>query len=221
MPSDHSSDELGRRRHARTIARSRARAPTGRGSPPASASDETSRAAAAGAACRSSARATRAPSRHDAQQHCVENRAGRRCRSSRRRTIRAARQVALQHRVEQRCRPPARGGSSASGALKPCHTREAVLGQRSADAPGAPPTSRTGPMVSAGKMPTTRQASTSNSIGTRIQRGGSCGSRGRPAGGGAEEHAVDEAQRIGHANTPQPWRRTAGPVSHRRAATTM
>ena len=39
-------------------------------------------------------------------------------------------------------------------------------------------------MVIAGRMPTTRQASTSNSIGKRIQRGGSCGVRGRPTGAG-------------------------------------
>ena len=39
-------------------------------------------------------------------------------------------------------------------------------------------------MVRPGTMPTTRQASTRNMIGNRIQNGGSCGSRGKSAGGG-------------------------------------
>ena len=42
-------------------------------------------------------------------------------------------------------------------------------------------------MVSAGTMPTTRQASTRNSTGKRIQRGGSCGVRGRSRGGGPKK----------------------------------
>ena len=37
----------------------------------------------------------------------------------------------------------------------------------------------TGPMMAAGATPTARHSSTSSSIGTRIQRTGSCGSRGR------------------------------------------
>ena len=51
-------------------------------------------------------------------------------------------------------------------------------------------------MVIAGRMPTTRHASTRSSIGKRIQRGGSCGVRGSPAAAGPEEYAVDEAQRV-------------------------
>jgi hypothetical protein len=48
---------------------------------------------------------------------------------------------------------------------------------------GRAATSRIGPIDQAGAMPTTRQASTSTSIGQRIQRGGSCGARGRSGEG--------------------------------------
>ena len=54
-------------------------------------------------------------------------------------------------------------------------------------------------MVSAGKMPTTRQASTRNSTGKRIQRGGSCGCARQVVRRRARRRPMDEAQRIGHA----------------------
>ena len=41
-----------------------------------------------------------------------------------------------------------------------------------------------GPMTAAGAMPTARHSSTSSSIGTRIQRTGSCGSRGNRVAAG-------------------------------------
>ena len=46
---------------------------------------------------------------------------------------------------------------------------------------------RYGPTVAAGTMPTTRQVTTSTSTGKRIQRTGSCGSRGRSTGGGPKK----------------------------------
>jgi hypothetical protein len=46
-------------------------------------------------------------------------------------------------------------------------------------------------------MPTMMQTSTSSSIGRRIQCGGSCGVLSAVGRLGAEEHAVDEAERIG------------------------
>ena len=65
-----------------------------------------------------------------------------------------------------------------SGRLKPCQTARSNPGS-------VPPTTGCAAVLRmwwidhCGTMPTTRQASTSTSIGTRIQCGGSCGTRGR------------------------------------------
>ena len=69
----------------------------------------------------------------------------------------------------------------AIGALKPCQIARLYAGI------GPPTTGRAaassaGPIDAAGAMPTIRQMSTSSSIGTRIHRAGSWGSRGRPVG---------------------------------------
>ena len=64
-----------------------------------------------------------------------------------------------------------------SGTLKPCHTARSKAGS-------VPPTTGAAALLSTalmdhcGTVPTTRQASTSSSTGTRIQWGGSCGWRG-------------------------------------------
>ena len=64
-----------------------------------------------------------------------------------------------------------------SGRLKPCHTARSNSGS-------CPPTTgvaavdRMSWMDHCGSTPTSRQASTSSSTGTRIQCGGSCGVRG-------------------------------------------
>ncbi|MNP00789.1 hypothetical protein D3C76_925850 [compost metagenome] len=64
------------------------------------------------------------------------------------------------------------------GAFQPCQMARLYSGS-------VPPTTgraaaaSSGPTAWAGNMPTTRQASTSNSTGARIQRGGSCGVCGR------------------------------------------
>jgi hypothetical protein len=44
------------------------------------------------------------------------------------------------------------------------------------------PSASSGPTVSEGKRPTSTHSSASSSTGTRIQRGGSCGSRGSSRG---------------------------------------
>ena len=71
-----------------------------------------------------------------------------------------------------------------SGTLKPCHNARLYSGS-TPPTTGAAAAANIGPTDQAGATPTTRQTSTSNSTGTRIQCGGSCGSLGTasPQGG--------------------------------------
>src|SRR3982751_4516191 len=72
-----------------------------------------------------------------------------------------------------------------SGRLNPCHKARLYVGN-SPPTTGVAAVARKAPTDHAGAMPTTRQISTSNSTGTRIQCGGSCGcfgTSGGPQGG--------------------------------------
>ena len=64
------------------------------------------------------------------------------------------------------------------GMFQPCQMARLYSG-RSPPTTGVAAAARKLPTAHAGSMPTTRQASTSSSTGTRIQCGGSCGSCGR------------------------------------------
>ena len=70
-----------------------------------------------------------------------------------------------------------------SSGVKPCQTARLYAGV-AGPSTARTAVSRAGPIVTAGAMPTTRQASTRSSTGNRIQRGGSWGVRGRPVGAG-------------------------------------
>ncbi|MOA64105.1 hypothetical protein D3C78_1900570 [compost metagenome] len=69
------------------------------------------------------------------------------------------------------------------GAFRPCQMARLYSGS-------VPPTTgcaaaaSSGPTIWAGKIPTSRQANTSNSTGARIQRGGSWGVWGKSVAGG-------------------------------------
>jgi len=72
-----------------------------------------------------------------------------------------------------------------SGRFKPCQTARLKAGS-SPPTTGSAAAFRKAPTDQAGSTPTTRQASTSNSTGTRIQCGGSCGCIGRSVAGGPQ-----------------------------------
>ena len=92
-------------------------------------------------------------------------------------------QALLKSEVEQRRRRTSASTLISSGVVKPCQTRGCSRACASPSTERAA-ASRNGPIVTRGNDADHRQASTSSSIGKRIQRGGSCGSRGRLAGGG-------------------------------------
>ncbi|CFD96719.1 Uncharacterised protein [Bordetella pertussis] len=71
----------------------------------------------------------------------------------------------------------------ASGRLKPCHTDRLYCGMCSPRMLLAA-RCRIGPSVTPGSTPTTRHTMTSKALGSSIQRGGSCGARGRSSAGG-------------------------------------
>ena len=76
-----------------------------------------------------------------------------------------------------------------SGRLKPCQTARLNSGS-SPPTTGRAAACKNLPTDHAGKMPTTRQASTSSSTGTRIQCGGSCGCIGRSVAGGPQNTSI-------------------------------
>ena len=77
--------------------------------------------------------------------------------------------------------PPARATKLIiSGRLKPCHTARSNAG-RCPPTTGAAAALRMSCTAHCGATPTSRQANTSTSMGTRIQCGGSCGRLGRVA----------------------------------------
>ena len=65
-----------------------------------------------------------------------------------------------------------------TGALKPCHRARLYCGTP-APSIDETATSRNGPIVRAGRMPTSTQASTRSMLGSSMPRVGSCGARGR------------------------------------------
>ena len=65
-----------------------------------------------------------------------------------------------------------------SGAFQPCHSARLYSGSWPPTT-GVAATASTWPINASGRVPTSRHSSTSSSIGMRIQRTGSCGSRGR------------------------------------------
>ena len=86
--------------------------------------------------------------------------------------------------------PPSRAARlMRKGVLRPCQTARLKEGN-------SPPTTgkaaalRYLPTDHAGSMPTTRQASTSSSTGTRIQCGGSCGVSGRSVAAGPQNTSM-------------------------------
>ena len=197
MPIDPEQHERGRRRHARPVApgerhdqrRRRARA---------SAGDDDASQNICGCSrrvptSRSAPRATARERRQRALEQALAVEAvasSGACCEARRCLMRCA------ARGSRRCRRPSRPGSSRSGALKPCQTARLYVGQRAADHRPRRRGERRADRPAPATMPTTRQASTSSSTGTRIQRTGSCGWRGRSRRRRAEEDVVAEAQRV-------------------------
>ena len=98
-----------------------------------------------------------------------------------------------------------------SGRLKPCQTARLYSGS-------APPTTgnaavaSSGPIVQAGSVPTSTQASTSSSTGTRIQCTGSCGGRGQ-SGGAPKNTSWPKRSEYTTANTPASVASAGRPIS--------
>src|SRR3989344_5565407 len=88
-----------------------------------------------------------------------------------------------------------------NGVLKPCHTARLYVGS-SPPTTGRAAAAREAPTDHAGNVPTTRQASTSSSTGTRIQCGGSCGGRGGAGGGGPKNTSTVKRSEYATLNMP-------------------
>ena len=97
--------------------------------------------------------------------------------------------------------PPSAIRLITSGLLKPCQIAR-LKGGMAPPTTGRAATSSAGPMDHCGKMPTTMHSSTSISIGTRIQRTGSCGSSGNRRAGGPRKTPTEKRSEYTTAKMP-------------------